>query len=104
MAATYSLITVLTAYLKKYYPIQFMAALLTMEEDEDKRINYIKVANQMGIDIRVPDINKSGKEFTPDIENNAILFGFNSVKGVGKTSIPDIIANRPYASLEEALT
>lgn len=102
-AATYSYITVLTAYLKKYYPIQFMAALLTMEENEDKRINYIKVANQMGIDIRVPDVNKSGKEFTPDTEDNAILFGFNSVKGVGETSIPDIVANRPYASLEEAL-
>lgn len=100
-ASTYSYITLLTAYLKKYYPAEFMAALLSMEENEEKMEKYIEVAENMGIKIKAPDINKSGADFTPS--KKSVLFGLGAIKGVGETSIPAIIENRPYSSLEEML-
>lgn len=91
----------MTAYLKRYYPVQFMAALLSAEDKEEKVANYISVAERMGIDIRVPDINLSEKYFTPN--DNSILYGLAGVKGIGETSIPEIIANRPYTSLADIM-
>ncbi|MCY8890530.1 DNA polymerase III subunit alpha [Bacillus spizizenii] len=100
-SACYSYITAITAHLKKYYPVQFMTALLTAEDKEEKVEKYIQVSENMGISVRVPDINLSGVDFTP--MDNAILFGLGSVKGVGETSLPDIIANRPYVSIANAI-
>lgn len=100
-SACYSYITAITAHLKKYYPVQFMTALLTAEDKEEKVEKYIQVSESMGISVRVPDINLSGVDFTP--MDNAILFGLGSVKGVGETSLPDIIANRPYVSIANAI-
>lgn len=100
-SACYSYITLITAFLKKYYPVQFMAALLSAEEKEEKIEKYIQVAESMGIKVRVPDINVSGIAFTPT--QDSILYGLGSVKGVGATSLPDIIANRPYMSVKDAI-
>lgn len=78
-----------------------MAALLTMQDSQDKIEQYIKIARSMGIKVSTPDINLSNVSFT---ENNGdILFGLGSIKGVGETSIPEIINNRPYQSLEDAI-
>lgn len=100
-AACYSYITVLTAYFKTYYPAKFMAALLSMQDSADKIDQYVKIARQMGIPILTPDINISNKDF---VENNgSILYGLGSIKGVGESSIPELIANRPYASISDAL-
>ena len=97
-AATYSYISMLTAYLKFYYPAQFMAAVLSMA-DEGKRPELISACLKMGLQIKVPDINYSKNDFTP--KENTILYGLNSVKGVGAASIPDIISDAPYSSLED---
>jgi DNA polymerase-3 subunit alpha len=99
-AACYAYICILTAFLKKYYPAKFMAALLSIQED--KVDIYTKVAREMGIEIRTPDINLSGEGFKA--VGNSILYGLRTVKGVGANSVPAIVENRPYANLEEAMT
>ena len=99
-AAAYSYISVLTAWLKKYYPVNFMTAVLTSAKQE-KTDQYIAVAEKMGIKVRCPDINKSGVDFVADKKN--ILFGLGKIKGVGESSLPEIMAQRPFASIEDML-
>lgn len=98
-SACYSYITILTSYLKRYYPEQFMAALLSMEENEEKVANYIAATEAMKIRITVPDVNLSGKDFTPF--KGRILFGLNSIKGIGEAKVDSIIESRPYESPEQ---
>lgn len=102
-AACYSYITLLTAYLKRYYPVEFFASVFSIQDSEDKRAKYITIAEQLGIEIKTPDINLSNADFTPLVESKSILYGLNSIKGVGETAIPEIINNRPYNSLEDIL-
>ncbi len=102
-ACCYSYISMLTAWLKYYYPVEFMAALLSMCKEEQRKL-YIDICERkLGIQIVTPNINESEESFTPDVKNKVILYGLGSIKGVGATSIPDILANRPYASLKDAL-
>ena len=97
----YAYIAILTAWLKTYYPAEFMAAALTMA-DEDSRKLYSQVCEQqMSIPIQTPDVNISGQHFTAS--NGAILYGLEAIKGVGASAIPEIIAHRPYASVSEAV-
>lgn len=103
-AACYSYITLLTAYLKKYFPVEFFASVLSIQSDEDKKANYISIAENMGITIKTPDINISEANFTPIAEKNTILYGLSSIKGVGDAAIPELIANRPYTSIEDMLS
>ena len=99
-SVSYSYISVLTAYLKCYYPVEFMAAVLSIQSDE-KIDRYAKVCQDEGIDIITPDINVSDKDFTPDGDNNRIYYGLSSIKGVGEKVIEEIIAARLYESLED---
>lgn len=99
-AVAYSFISMLTTWLKLYYPVEFYSAFLSMQATEDL-LRYIPMIRKEGIDVKVPDINISNIDFTPDGDN--ILFGLGSIKGVGESSIPSIIENRPYISLEDAL-
>ena len=57
----------------------------------------------MGITIKTPDVNVSNADFTPVSETKTILYGLGSIKGVGESAIPDIIANRPYEGLNDML-
>lgn len=100
-AACYSYITVLTAYFKKYYPVEFFASVLSIQDKEEKRANYVNIAEKMGIKVSLPDINVSMREFTPIPDESKILFGLGSIKGVGDSSIDGIIENRPYNTLDE---
>lgn len=100
-AACYSYITLLTAYLKTYYPVEFFAALLSIQDSEEKRANYIKIAESMGISIDTPDINLSKRDFTPIAEEKRILYGLGSIKGVGDSSIDPIIEHTPYNTLDD---
>lgn len=102
-ATSYSLITIITAYLKKYYPVEFWAALLTIQDDKDKRAKYLELLDKEGITIELPDVNSSVREFIPVPEENKILFGLASIDGVGDASIDPIIENRPYNTLEELI-
>lgn len=100
-AACYSYLTVLTGWLKKYYPAEFMAALMTMQSDAKKIDNYTKVARKMGIEVLSPDVNMSKLYFTPI--NGQVVYGLGNVTGIGASSIPDIVANQPYESLEDLM-
>lgn len=100
-AVAYSFISMLTTWLKLYYPVEFYSAFLSMQATEDL-LRYIPMIRKEGIDVKVPNVNISNTDFTPDGSN--ILFGLGSIKGVGESSIPAIIENRPYSSLEDALS
>lgn len=102
-AACYSYITLLTAYLKKYYPVEFFASVFSIQDDEEKRAKYITVAESMNITIQTPDVNLSGANFTPIADESRILYGLNSIKGIGDSAIPELIANRPYTSINDML-
>ncbi len=100
-SAAYAVISYHTAFLKKYYPVEFMSALLTSEiGNQDKILKYVAVCNDMDIKVKAPDIQKSRREFTPD--NDAIIYGLGGVKTVGDEAIKEIINNReekgPYKS------
>lgn len=94
------MITYQTAYLKTYYPTEFLSALLTYEADNtDKIAKYIEEAKSLGIEILPPNVNKSNAQFTP--LDNKILFGLSAIKGVGSKAIESIIQNRPFKDLED---
>lgn len=99
-AAAYSMITFQTAYLKTYYPAEFMAALITAEEgNTDKIVKYIDEAKRLGIGLLPPSINASIKEFSVvDDENSSsgksIIYGLGAIKGVGAGAIENIIEMR----------
>lgn len=97
-AVAYSFTSILMAWLKIYYPVQFYSAFLSMQAVEDL-LRYIPMIRKEGIDVKVPEINSSDIDFTPN--GNSILFGLGSIKGVGDSSIPEIVNNRPYSSLED---
>lgn len=102
-SACYAFIGYLTAWLKYYYPAEFMAAVLSMQDTAEKIAAYVDVCeHKMGIKVTTPDVNISGEDFTPN--GKSILYGLASVKNLGEAAIPDIIANRPYASLEDAIS
>lgn len=99
-SAAYAMITYQTAYLKTYYPTEFLSALLTFEaENTDKIAKYIEEAKVLGIEVLPPNVNKSNAEFTPI--DDKILFGLSAIKGVGSKAIESIVANRPYESIED---
>jgi DNA polymerase-3 subunit alpha len=92
-SAAYALISYRTAYLKANYPVEFMAALLTSEQDNlDKISNYISECVRMGIKILPPDINESFSDFT--VVGNSVRFGLGAIKNVGEGAIESIISIR----------
>lgn len=78
-----------------------MASLLTMQTKDEKIEQYIKIANDMNIQVSAPHINDSCENFIE--KDGRILFGLGSIKGVGESSIPAMIENKPYSSLEDAI-
>lgn len=100
-AAAYSAISLITAYLKYYYPVEFFAAVLSNQENEDKTAKYINIAKSEGIKIVTPDINHSKVHFTPDPKLKEIYFGLGSIKGIGEAAYNTLIENQPYNSLED---
>ena len=99
-ACAYSFISVCTMYLKTYYRPQFMAALLSLQSKPEKIDLYCKVAQGYGIEMAAPNINLSNEHFTAI--DNKILYGLGSIKGVGATAIPTLIACRPYTDVADA--
>ncbi|WP_234554234.1 DNA polymerase III subunit alpha [Thermus caliditerrae] len=92
-AAAYSLLSYQTAYVKAHYPVEFMAALLTVERhDSDKVAEYIRDARAMGIAVLPPDINRSGFDFK--VVGEEILFGLSAVKNVGEGAARAILEER----------
>ncbi|HGM3772960.1 TPA: DNA polymerase III subunit alpha [Clostridioides difficile] len=92
-AAAYGVLAYETAYLKTYYPVEFMAALITsVMGNTDKVVEYIRECKALEIDVLPPDINKSFSKFS--VEGDNIRFGLAAVKNVGVNIINNIIAER----------
>jgi len=101
-AVAYSIISFHTAWLKIYYPADFMAALLSSQiGDTDSVVKYINEAREMGLELLPPDVNESGYKFTV-IGEKRIRFGLGAIRNVGRSAIDSIIAARakgPFKSL-----
>jgi DNA polymerase-3 subunit alpha len=92
-AVAYSVISYQTAFLKRYYPAQFFAALLGTEiNNKDKITAYIQEAKENGIQILPPDVNESLWLF--NVIGQTIRFGLGAVKGVGEGAVEDIVRER----------
>ncbi len=101
-AAAYAVVSYQTAYLKFYFPVEFMAAIMTSVEDKlSKLAEYIQEAKDMGIEILPPDINEAESGFRADGHN--IRYGLSAIKGVGRNVIDNIVKERkengPYKDL-----
>jgi DNA polymerase-3 subunit alpha len=89
-SAAYGLLTYQTAYLKRYFPVEFFAALLTCDKDDtDAVVKFIAEAKAHGIPVLRPDINESGTDFSviTDQGKKVIRFGLGAVKGVGEGAV-----------------
>ncbi|MFR8179694.1 MAG: hypothetical protein ACLU80_06910 [Dorea sp.] len=92
-AAAYAVVSYQTAWLKYYYPVEFMAALMTSVIDNPGKVSeYIYSCRQMGIKILPPDINKGEGSFSVDSGN--IRYGLAAIKSIGKPVIEAIIEER----------
>ena len=107
-SAAYAMVTFQTAWLKTYYPNEFMAALLTSDKDNmDKVVRYIDEVKRMQIELSPPDICDSLLEFSAISKDDreVILFGLGAIKGVGGAAIESMLKEREengdYTSLED---
>lgn len=106
-AAAYAVVAFQTAYLKRYYPVEFMAAMLTSVMDRtDKVAEYIYSCRSMGVQILPPDINEGESGFS--VSGNCIRYGLTAIKSIGKTVIDNIVNERnaggKYKTLEDFIT
>lgn len=92
-SAAYAILAYQTAYLRNKFPAQFLAAAMSLDDIKlEKIIPYIDDARSMGIEVRPPDINKSGAAF--EHINGTIWFGLRAIKNVGWQAVEDIIKER----------
>ena len=103
-AAAYAVISVQTAWLKCYYPLEFMAALMTSVIDNSgKEAEYLLHCKEMGVAVLPPDINTGEGEFTVDADK--VRYGMYAIKALGRPVIDKIIEERksggPYRTLQE---
>lgn len=99
-AASYAMLSYVTAYLKVHYPAEYMAALLTSVANKPQRMTaYLNECRRMGITITPPSIHKSDEEFKV-LSNTEILFGLRSIRGVGKALAPRLMTgDRDYDNI-----
>ena len=103
-AAAYAVVSYQTAFLKYYYPVEFMAALMTsVIEMPNKVAEYIQVCRQMNIKILPPDVNRGAYGFS--VDNGSIRYGLSAIKSVGRPVINALVEEREingeYRSLKD---
>jgi DNA polymerase-3 subunit alpha len=98
-AVAYSTLSYWTAWLKFYYPLEFMFALLKNEKDKDGRTEYLIEAKRMGISVKLPHINDSDFDFK--IEGKGIRFGLTGIKYISTNIAEKYVAARPFKSYKE---
>ena len=103
-AVSYAIVSYRTAYMKKHYPRQYMAALLSSVLDNSTKIaEYIAECREMGIRLLPPDVNESFADFS--VSGNDIRFGLVAIKSIGRGFINELISRReedgPFRSLED---
>lgn len=105
-AAAYAVVAYQTAFLKCYYPVEFMAALMSSVKDNSSKVaGYIQSCRQMGIQILPPDINEGYSGFSA--AKGAIRYGMSGIKSVGSAVVDRIVeereANGPYKDMKDFL-
>jgi DNA polymerase III subunit alpha len=108
-SAAYAVITYQTAYLKRHYPHEYMAALLSCDKDNtDNIVKFIAEAKSLGLRVERPDVNESALDFTvvprPDVEGGKVIrFGLGAVRGVGEGAVEVVLEARgeggPFKSI-----
>jgi DNA polymerase-3 subunit alpha len=98
-AVAYSTLSYWTAWLKYYYPLEFMFALLKNEKNPDNRTEYLIEAKRMGIPVKLPHINDSSKDFA--IEGKGIRFGLTAIKFISDKIADKYIEARPFKTYKE---
>ncbi|WP_178006968.1 DNA polymerase III subunit alpha [Mediterraneibacter sp.] len=106
-AAAYAVVAYQTAWLKYYYPVEYMAALMTSVIDNPSKVaEYIYASRQMGIQILPPDINKGEADFSVDGQN--IRYGLAAIKSIGRPIVHAMLEERntfgTYKNLEDFIT
>ncbi len=103
-AVSYAIVVYRTAYMKRHYPRQYMAALLTSVLDNSAKVSeYIAECKELGIRLLPPDVNESDANFT--VSGNDLRFGLVAIKGIGWSAIESLVAERerngPFQSFED---
>ncbi len=101
-SAAYALISYYTAYLKVHYPVEFMAALMTSEmNNQEKLLKYVACCKDMGLEVCLPDVQIAQREFS--VLKGKVVFGLGAIKNVGDEAIREIVTDRkkngPFTSL-----
>jgi len=98
-AVAYSTLSYWTAWLKTYYPIEFMYSILKNESDKDARTEYLIEAKRMNIPIKLPHVNDSDADFK--IEGKGIRFGLTAIKYISDNIAEKFISARPFTSYKQ---
>jgi len=98
-AVAYSMLSYQTAWLKTYYPLEFMFSILKNENDKDARTEYLIEAKRLGLKVLLPHINESDVYFS--LQKEAIRFGLAEVKFISDSIANKIIEKRPYANYKD---
>ena len=98
-AVAYSLLSYYTAWLKKYYPLEFMFSILKNENDKDARTEYLIEAKRLGLRVSLPHINESDIYFS--LKNDRIIFGLAEIKFISDSIANKILALRPFKNYSD---
>lgn len=102
-AAAYALVSYQTAYLKANYPVEFLAASMTLDMgNTDKLSDFRSEAERLGITVAPPSVNRSGVDF--DVDGNTIFYALAAIKGIGRQAVETIVAGRgerPFRDLSD---
>jgi DNA polymerase-3 subunit alpha len=100
-AVAYSMLSYYTAWLKFYYPLEFMFSLLKNEGNKDTRTEYLIEAKRLGLKIRLPHVNESDVYFS--LKGDAIIFGLAEVKFISDSIANKIIDQRPFLNYKDLI-
>jgi len=98
-AVAYSMLSYYTAWLKSYYPLEFMFSILKNENDKDARTEYLIESKRLGLKVLLPHVNESQLYFS--LQDNAIRFGLAEVKFISDSIANKIIDQRPFTNYTE---
>jgi len=100
-AVAYSMLSYYTAWLKFYYPLEFMFSLLRNEGNKDTRTEYLIEAKRLGLKVKLPHVNESDVYFS--LKGDAIVFGLAEVKFISDSIANKIIDQRPYVNYKDLI-
>jgi DNA polymerase-3 subunit alpha len=101
-AVAYSMLSYYTAWLKTYYPLEFMFSILKNENDKDARTEYLIEAKRLGLKVKLPHINESDLYFS--LNKDSIMFGLAEVKFISDSIANKIIERRPFKNYAEFIS